>query len=560
MKKSLFHKRKVIKGAFDGFTAGKAHGWAYCPDRANQPLTIEILQGEQVVAVGLANQLREDLLAQGIGNGRYGFMIPIDPAQVDANIPLQARESGNATLLPGSANISRQQPNAQVTKKIPLQGFFNGIVGGEARGWAFFPGQLTRTVKIEILQGEKVIAHGMADKFRQDLKNKGLGNGCHGFAIPVDPTLVHDASQLHAREASTGTTINTPAPPQTQANNSAKLGQQANKPPTKMAIQGFFNGFVNGEATGWIFCPDQPNKVLEIEVLQGNEVITRGQANKFRQELKDKGFGNGCHGFSIPVPGTPDPKFYWVRERSTGTGLLCPNPIKKVEGVPRIPAEQVQSMFAAELTKQKIPQSVIEGAVARCKILYRALDTGSWGVARHILDGLKDEFSAMPPIACLAGELALLTRDGEGALQAYKAAAGQDITFFWGHAGMAEAQRLIGDLDAAESAYELALAQRPGTPELQARMESLLTQSVPARLHRINATQGKEAARSMLARYAIQYANSKLVIETIIDILLQEQQSPKLPGCEEIARTTAVQQLLEAVIEETETRTQKQAE
>ena len=72
----------VIVGAFDMVAEGCALGWAHIPTKPDRRLTIEIVSDTgEVVASGLADRLREDLLAAGIGDGRDGpFDVALPPS------------------------------------------------------------------------------------------------------------------------------------------------------------------------------------------------------------------------------------------------------------------------------------------------------------------------------------------------------------------------------------------------------------------------------------------------------------------------------------------------
>jgi len=101
----FFKKRPHIKGHFEGIAGGYACGWAYEPDKANSPLKVEIIDGEQVVAVGLADQFRQDMLDQNFGDGHHAFRIPIDPSYNEQHA-LTAREANTGQILPQPLQLS----------------------------------------------------------------------------------------------------------------------------------------------------------------------------------------------------------------------------------------------------------------------------------------------------------------------------------------------------------------------------------------------------------------------------------------------------------------------
>jgi|HubBroStandDraft_4_1064222.scaffolds.fasta_scaffold00645_7 hypothetical protein len=73
--------------AFQGFIDGidakwRLSGWAYDP-AANEPLVVELVEGETVLATARAAEFRPDLLATGVGQGTYAFYIRIPASLFD---------------------------------------------------------------------------------------------------------------------------------------------------------------------------------------------------------------------------------------------------------------------------------------------------------------------------------------------------------------------------------------------------------------------------------------------------------------------------------------------
>lgn len=95
-------------------------------------------------------------------------------------------------------------------KRSRIKGHFEGVAEGSARGWVFRPDQPTHPLKVEILDGDRVVATGLADQFRQDMLELGFGDGHHAFSIPLDAALVKSRN-LTAREAATGQILTKPA-------------------------------------------------------------------------------------------------------------------------------------------------------------------------------------------------------------------------------------------------------------------------------------------------------------------------------------------------------------
>lgn len=104
-----------------------------------------------------------------------------------------ARHSSGEGRLPG-----RSQPGADtevsgvgpvVGAAMRADGWLDGVSDLVARGWAWLPDAPDEAVGIEVLADGRVVGLGVADLPRADLKARGLGDGCHGFRIPLSRSL-----------------------------------------------------------------------------------------------------------------------------------------------------------------------------------------------------------------------------------------------------------------------------------------------------------------------------------------------------------------------------------
>ncbi len=62
-----------LQGSLDGVEGTSIVGWAFDPTRPDSPVTLEVLDGDGLIARVTANRFRGDLEAAGIGDGRHGF-------------------------------------------------------------------------------------------------------------------------------------------------------------------------------------------------------------------------------------------------------------------------------------------------------------------------------------------------------------------------------------------------------------------------------------------------------------------------------------------------------
>lgn len=92
-----------LLGAVEWADHHSVAGWAWLPDHPNEPVVLEILDKQEVIAVTLADQHRGDLRRSGIGNGRHAFHVEL-PRALDPRHAYQlvVRRAADGHQLPGS--------------------------------------------------------------------------------------------------------------------------------------------------------------------------------------------------------------------------------------------------------------------------------------------------------------------------------------------------------------------------------------------------------------------------------------------------------------------------
>jgi hypothetical protein len=69
-----------IDGRIDAISGGRLYGWAWDRIRPSDHLEVEIRVGDKLVATAFANQPRDDLKANGVGDGCHAFELAIELA------------------------------------------------------------------------------------------------------------------------------------------------------------------------------------------------------------------------------------------------------------------------------------------------------------------------------------------------------------------------------------------------------------------------------------------------------------------------------------------------
>src|SRR5438067_979215 len=171
----------------------------------------------------------DDLVLSGIGDGRHGFSIALDPELLSAGIHiLHLRSTDTGSEVPGSpimfqgaaepaelANAATEQlvlPEiaAEEPDAVPepagalVEGSLRSNIDyadwGGIKGWIWDPTEPDKTVTIELLDGDSILATVVAGEYRPDLIDAGIGDGRHAFTIGFTEILLPFARHvLHLR-------------------------------------------------------------------------------------------------------------------------------------------------------------------------------------------------------------------------------------------------------------------------------------------------------------------------------------------------------------------------
>ena len=100
-------------------------------------------------------------------------------------------------------------------------------------------------------------------------------------------------------------------------------------------LLGRLDGIEAGRIAGWAFQPERPERPVWLEVLEGDGVIARVEARRYRADLEAAGIGDGRHGFELNLTGRlGEGRVIRVRRVADGAELdgspLVPQPLDKL--------------------------------------------------------------------------------------------------------------------------------------------------------------------------------------------------------------------------------------
>ncbi|MCF0063854.1 T9SS C-terminal target domain-containing protein, partial [Dyadobacter sp. LJ419] len=273
----------AYEGSLEIADCNTLKGWAMDRNKPDSAFTLELLEGTTVRATVVANLYREDLKNAGTGTGNYGFEIPV-PNSLKTGKPVQLsiRVKGTTYILPGSIKT--------ITCGAPqYYGSFELVDCNTVYGWAWAGNYPDLPLTVELVEGNIVHATGVANIYRQYLKDYNIGNGKYGFSFPLPTSLKNgQARQLSIRVQ--GTTYILPNSPRSVT---------CAAPPQ---FAGKFETADCNSVQGWAWASNYPDSSFTVELMEGSTVYATGVAKVYRADLKAAGTGTGYYGFDIPLP------------------------------------------------------------------------------------------------------------------------------------------------------------------------------------------------------------------------------------------------------------------
>ncbi len=162
----------------------------------------------------------------------------------------------------------------EVAEAGVVQGYVDAIAGRQVIGWsrdAAFP---ARSVVVEAVLDDEVLAHGVADLEYPALAHANFPDHDHGFTLTLPRELSpEEAARLTVR-AVEGRTLIERAPP----------------------YQGYVDVRTSGRVVGWVRNRFAAGERVAVQVMLGDKVIAEGEAGEFHDDL------NISHGFNIAYP------------------------------------------------------------------------------------------------------------------------------------------------------------------------------------------------------------------------------------------------------------------
>ncbi|HKV41837.1 MAG TPA: PQQ-dependent sugar dehydrogenase [Blastocatellia bacterium] len=292
-----------FSGFLDGAGCGTISGWAWDANNPNSTVSVDIFDGNTLVATAPAGMYREDLL-NALGSPSHGFSFPTPTALKNgASHSITVKISGTSMVLgggPKTINCAEASAN--------LQGFHDGVGCDTIVGWARDANDPGNIVNVDVYDGTTLIGTIAATQYRQDLADA-FGNPYHGFNFPV-PANLKDG-QPHSITVKFGGTS-------TDLSNTPKMFTCMGGTPN---LQGSQDAANCTSVTGFAWDSNDNGSTINVAVyIDGNFVVT------IPAQQASPGIGSGFHGYSFTVPaGWKDSNPHSILVRFSGTSTAVSN-------------------------------------------------------------------------------------------------------------------------------------------------------------------------------------------------------------------------------------------
>ncbi|HWB49091.1 MAG TPA: Hint domain-containing protein [Stellaceae bacterium] len=219
----------------------------------------------------------------------YPEAFPQPPAycapRVEDGLPLE-------TIRDRLLRRARRSCNGDAVRSEPLRGYVDLVDHNRIKGWAFDPAEPEAAVTVAVLANGLVIARLVADRYREDLEQAGIGDGYHGFDWNIPGGLSTSTRQkIEIRHETDGSPL--PGSPvvlrPVEAPVSATLG----------VLRGALDTASHTRIAGWAQDMADRERPVGLVIEANGEVVARVVANRYRADLAEAGIGSGRHSFEV---------------------------------------------------------------------------------------------------------------------------------------------------------------------------------------------------------------------------------------------------------------------
>jgi len=174
--------------------------------------------------------------------------------------------------------------------------------GCHALGWAQDPDAATTHLNVRVLVDGVVVATTVADLFRQDLLDAGIGDGTYAFDVDLASLISTDTQHqllIQVQDSQTGQWVDLAGTPVSLTCTQLAGSHDGNAGVQKKS---------SCVASGWAWDADSPSTRLQVRVKVDGKVVAEATANQYRDDVRAAGFGDGYSGWTVNLFGLVTPR------------------------------------------------------------------------------------------------------------------------------------------------------------------------------------------------------------------------------------------------------------
>ena len=266
---------------------------------------LELETHDVILAEGAPSETFVDDDSRGMFHNaaEYRLLYP-DAGHAPARYCAPRVEEGEALEAVRRRLAERARPDMAA---VPRPGRLTGCVDlaglDRIAGWAHDEATPDRPVRLRILDNEVVIGEVLADRFRPDLEQAGIGDGRHCFEFGIlgglSPLVRH---VIRVQRVADGQDL----PNSPWVLEPAPITLTAASMPAA-PLYGCIDEATRERITGWAQDGADPEAPVALQVLDNGMPIARVLANRHRGDLARRGIGCGWHCFDLVIPGGLSP-------------------------------------------------------------------------------------------------------------------------------------------------------------------------------------------------------------------------------------------------------------
>jgi len=187
----------VVAGRVEQVLDGTVRGWAWKPAAPHERVSVRVTLDNEEAGGGVASLARRSLAEAGMGDGRYGFSLPL-PAALAAPRRHILRVEADGVALPAANSFATAaegdiwtgaefglDAGPRVGVRPNVVGRVESVRDGLVTGWASSPPAPGWRVGVRAILDGRDVAGDVAGRPRRSLADMGIGDCRCGFAIEL---------------------------------------------------------------------------------------------------------------------------------------------------------------------------------------------------------------------------------------------------------------------------------------------------------------------------------------------------------------------------------------